>query len=73
MNAMIFVLKGVTVQWRNSNMVKHPHCAQAVRVMNDSPARYSRLPGRQKLETSENGCLVVIKSVEIWQGGVCRD
>lgn len=56
---MIFVLKGVTVQWRNSDMVTHPPCAQAAGVMNDSPARYARLPGRQKLETSENDCLVV--------------
>lgn len=47
---MIFVLKGVTAWWRNSDMVKHPPCAQAAGVMNDSPARYARLPGRQKLK-----------------------
>lgn len=35
MKAMIFVLKGVTVLGRNSDLVKHPSCTQAVGEMND--------------------------------------
>lgn len=40
-------------------MAKHPPCAQSAGVMNVSSARHARLPGRQKLEASENDCLVV--------------